>query len=168
MTHDTDPSIAVIGPEGAALLAALHDRCFDRPWQAADFAILLALPTVTALVARQAGAAPEPVGFVMFQLLAGKAEILTIAVLPAKQGAGIGGLILAKAHDDLSAQGARDVYLQVEETNQRARRLYRAAGFGVVNRRGGYYQSLAGGAVDALCLRLRLGGRDGCPRADRD
>ena len=111
MTHDTDSSIAVIGPEGAALLAALHGRCFDRPWQAADFAVLLALPTVTALVARQAGAAPEPVGFVMFQLLAGKAEILTIAVLPAKRGAGIGGLILAKAHDDLSAQGARDVYL---------------------------------------------------------
>ena len=161
MTHDADLTIAVIGPEGAALLAALHGQCFDRPWNAIDFATLLALPTVTAMVAERVGGAAEPVGIVLFQSTAETADILTIGVLPANRCAGIGGLMLAKACAALSARGVRDVFLEAEEGNLPALRLYRASGFCVVDRHVGYYESMAGGAGDAISLRLALGGRDG-------
>jgi ribosomal-protein-alanine N-acetyltransferase len=45
------------------------------------------------------------------------------------------------------------VFLEVDERNQPARRLYRRAGFAEVGRRQGYYDS----AAAALVLRRDLG-----------
>jgi ribosomal-protein-alanine N-acetyltransferase len=156
-----DTIIGGIGPEAAALLAALHGRCFDEPWNAEAFAALLALPTVRALVAQDAGPVSEPVGFLMAQRAAQQAEILTMGVLPAYRRTGIAGRMLAKACDELAAHGARDVFLEVDETNLAGMRLYRAAGFETVGRRVGYYQNLAGGRTDAISLCRRLAGDDG-------
>jgi len=149
-------AIIRIGSEAAALLATLHSACFDRPWSEADFAVLLALPTVEAFIACGPGPAQEPVGFLLAQSAAEQAEIVTMGVLPAYRRAGIGRVLLADAGVALAARGVLEIFLEVNEANRAARQLYRSAGFSAVGRRVGYYETTAGGRADAICLHRRL------------
>ena len=50
----------------------------------------------------------------------------------------------------------RSIFLEVEENNQPARRLYEWAGFGVVGRRERYYQQAGGEQLNALLMRRDL------------
>ena len=56
----------------------------------------------------------------------------------------------------LAAFGARTVFLEVEESNMPARRLYRRAGFHEVGRREGYSPDPSGKPAAALVLRRDL------------
>jgi len=56
----------------------------------------------------------------------------------------------------LAGRGVRTVFLEVEENNQPARRLYERAGFGVVGRRERYYQQPGGEQLNALLMRRDL------------
>jgi len=49
--------------------------------------------------------------------------------------------------------GARTVFLEVDENNMSARRLYRRMGFGDAGRRDRYYQQSSAAASAALVLR---------------
>ena len=146
------------GPAHAALLAALHQVAFagpavsGPPWDAAAFASLLATPGSFALVAETG---EGPAGLVLARLAADEAEILTIGILPARRQGGLGRRLVEAAAAAARAAGAARLFLEVAESNQPARALYRAAGFQEVGRRRGYYR-LAGGAVDALLLARPL------------
>jgi ribosomal-protein-alanine N-acetyltransferase len=50
----------------------------------------------------------------------------------------------------------RTVFLEVEENNQPARRLYERAGFTVVGRRERYYRQDGGEPLNALLMRRDL------------
>jgi ribosomal-protein-alanine N-acetyltransferase len=50
----------------------------------------------------------------------------------------------------------RSIFLEVEENNQPARRLYEWAGFGVVGRRESYYQRAGREQLNALLMRRDL------------
>ena len=52
--------------------------------------------------------------------------------------------------------GAGAVFLEVDEDNVPARKLYRRAGFREVGRRAGYYQDPTGRSTAALVLRRDL------------
>jgi ribosomal-protein-alanine N-acetyltransferase len=56
----------------------------------------------------------------------------------------------------LAALGAHKVFLEVEEGNASALRLYRRAGFTEVGRRKGYYANPTGEPATALVLRRNL------------
>jgi tRNA threonylcarbamoyl adenosine modification protein YeaZ len=56
----------------------------------------------------------------------------------------------------LAGRGVRKVFLEVEENNQPARRLYEWAGFEVVGRRERYYQQPGGEQLNALLMRRDL------------
>ena len=58
-------------------------------------------------------------------------EIRGLAVDPARQGRGLGGLLLDAAGREASARGARKLSLRVLAVNTAARRLYEAYGFEV-------------------------------------
>jgi [ribosomal protein S18]-alanine N-acetyltransferase len=83
-------------------------------------------------------------------------ELLTIGVLPAQQGRGIGAALLAHVHAHAHAQGARRMFLEVRAGNQPALALYRRAGFAEIGARRGYYPSAAlGGAREDACVMAR-------------
>ena len=71
-----------------AEMAALHDACFTtpRPWSEAEIADLLASPLVFALT--------QPRAFLLGRVVAGEAELLTIAVHPDQRRAGLGGALV--------------------------------------------------------------------------
>jgi ribosomal-protein-alanine N-acetyltransferase len=80
------------------------------------------------------------------------ADIQTIAVSPAAQGVGVGGLLLAQLLGHAHAADAREALLEVRADNTAARRLYSDYGFTRIAVRRGYYQPAG---IDAIVMRLR-------------
>ena len=152
------PIDAAAGPDGAALLAALHAEAFADPavsgpaWDAAAFAALLATPGTLALVAMRG---TDPLGLLLLRTVADEAEILTLGVSPGARRAGVAAALVAAALAQGTAAGAARLFLEVAETNGPARALYAGLGFSPVGRRPGYFQ-LGGRPVAALVLARPL------------
>ena len=147
----TPPAIVDARPGDAAALAALHARSFAHGWSESEFERLLSDKVVIAHVAR-AGA---PVGFMLSRRAADEAEILTVAVAPAERGRGIARDLLARHLSRLAALGIARVFLEVDDGNRAALKLYARVGFREVGRRQGYY-ARAQGSGAALTLRRDL------------
>lgn len=133
-------------------LAALHARCFvtPRPWTAAEFAGLLAAPGTFLLT--------ESSGFLLGRVIAGEAELLTVAVDPLARRQGSGRALVAQFAAQARVRGAQTAFLEVAEGNEPARALYAACGWQAAGRRRGYYRHPNGRAEDALVLTLALDG----------
>ena len=69
------------------------------------------------------------IGFAVSRMAADEAEILSIAVAAGHRGRGLSRDLLLTHLGHLAGRGVRTVFLEVEENNQPARRLYERAGF---------------------------------------
>ena len=87
---------------------------------------------------------------------ADEAEILSIALDPNQRGRGFSRDLLLQHLGHLAGRGVRTVFLEVEENNQPARRLYERAGFATVGRRERYYLQPGGEQLNALLMRRDL------------
>ena len=139
------------GPADACPLAALHAASFHRGWSEGEFERLLLDRNV---VAHRAMARGLLVGFILSRLVLNEAEILSVAVASARRGRGLARQLLDTNLRRLAAYGARSVFLEVDQANVPARRLYRGAGFQDVGRRESYYSTSPDSA--ALILRRDL------------
>jgi ribosomal-protein-alanine N-acetyltransferase len=130
-------------------MAALHRAAFpDAAWDAAAFAGLVAMPGAVALSADD--------GFLLGRIVAGEAEILTLAVHPRARRRGIATGLLARFEAAASRAGGARVFLEVAADNAAARALYGARGYGAVGHRPGYYAGPGGVSRDALVLARAL------------
>lgn len=93
---------------------------------------------------------PRIIGYAGLLAGLGEAEVQTIAVDPAREGAGIGTALLTELLAEAARRGCDDVVLEVRADNGRAQDLYRRFGFAQVGLRRGYYQPAN---VDALVMR---------------
>jgi ribosomal-protein-alanine N-acetyltransferase len=146
-----DPVLSQAGVSDARALAALHGAAFHRGWSESDFEQLLLDRNI---VAHRATAGRNVVGFIISRLVLDEAEILSTAVAAHRRGKGLARQLLDLHLRRLAGLGARAVFLEVEEGNVPARRLYQRAGFRQVGRREGYYPAARGAA--ALILRRDL------------
>jgi ribosomal-protein-alanine N-acetyltransferase len=89
-------------------------------------------------------------------MAADEAEILSIGIDPTHRGRGLSRDLLLTHLGHLAGRGIRTIFLEVEENNQPARRLYEWAGFSVVGRRERYYQEPGGQQLNALLMRRDL------------
>ena len=80
----------------AALLAALHGRCFEDAWSTQAMAEVLGSPGAFAYVAvvPADGTADQPVGFALARRAGDDAELLTLCVLPDARRRGMGAALL--------------------------------------------------------------------------
>lgn len=137
-------------------VAALHHQGgFARGWEPGECAALLADPAVMA-DGVFAGATANPIGFVMSRKAADEAEILSIVVAAPRRRAGFARSLLGAHLARLAAEGAEQVFLEVEEGNLAAETLYRHFGFREVGRRKGYYPKPDGSRATAIAMRLDL------------
>jgi len=143
-----------VGADEAAALVQLHASSFDSPWSAADIAELLTGPGGFGLAAVDDDA--EFQAFILARAIAGEAEILTLAVAPARRRAGLARALVEAAAGVAASLGAESLFLEVAADNDAAIGLYRAAGFAEVGRRRGYYPRKAAAAIDALIMRRGL------------
>lgn len=144
-----EPALSAATPRDAAAFAALHAASFNRGWSEQEFEQLL---TDRNVVADRATRGRRDVGFILSRRAADEAEILSVAVARSWRGRGFARRLLDLHLRRLAGMGLRAVFLEVDEDNTPARRLYARAGFREVGRRPGYYAQTGGKAV-ALVLR---------------
>lgn len=144
------PLMAAASPRDAAPIAALHAGSFRRGWAEDEVHALL---TDRAVVAHRVMIRRNLAGFIISRLAADEAEILSIAIAPARRGRGLSRPLLDFHLRTLAGRGVRTVFLEVDEQNTPARRLYSKAGFREIGRRRGYYES----GATALVLGRDLG-----------
>ena len=82
-----------------------------------------------------------------------QADVVTLAVTPARWGMGTGTALLMTLVDEAEKRGYEEVLLEVRKDNPRARRLYPRHGFAEIGVRRGYYQP---SGVDAVVMRKVL------------
>jgi [ribosomal protein S18]-alanine N-acetyltransferase len=146
----SEPTMSEARQRDAAAIAALHAASFQRGWGEDEFHRLL---IDRAVVAYRAMIGRTMVGFILSRMAAGEAEILSVAIAPAWRGRGFARPLLDLHLRRLAGLGVRVVFLEVDEHNEPACRLYGNAGFSEVGVRKGYYQE----GASALVLRRDLG-----------
>jgi ribosomal-protein-alanine N-acetyltransferase len=137
----------------APKLAELHGASFHRGWGEGEFESML---TERNTLVHRLRIGRKTIGFAVSRLAADEAEILSIAVASSHRGRGLSRDLLLTHLGHLAGRGVRKVFLEVEENNQPARRLYQWAGFGIVGRRERYYREADGEQLDALLMRRDL------------
>lgn len=78
-------------------------------------------------------------GFLFARIASDEMEILNLAVEPAAREHGVGGDLLSAALAYGAKAAVASVFLEVRESNLRARRFYERRGFAVTGRRPRYY-----------------------------
>ncbi len=141
-------------PEHAAQLSALHRHVFARGWHEETFKRYLINPTICTHFA-SFGDEASLAGFMMARKIEEEAEIFTLAVRPTLRRQGIGRALCLASIDELSKCGIKRLFLEVNEENLPARKLYYSLGFTEVGYRKAYYQNTAGlVAGDAVTMAL--------------
>lgn len=127
-------------------MATLHAACFStpRPWSASEITGLLDSPLCFLLT--------EPAGFLIGRVVAGEAELLTLAVDPKARQRGTGGRLVDAFIEAVRARGAESAFLEVSAANLPAQSLYARKGFAQKGVRPGYYHTPDGKRLDALLL----------------
>ena len=132
----------------AAFLASLHATGAATSWSAQGFADLLRHQGRFGWLAELGSV---PAGYILIQVIAEEAEILSLVVAPEHQRLGIGTRLVSKALEVARGRGARRLLLEVAVSNSAARALYEGLGFRRIGERRGYYQR-PGGLEDALVM----------------
>jgi ribosomal-protein-alanine N-acetyltransferase len=134
-----------------AAVAAIERTAFSDPWSLRSFREALDSPSVYFACARSDGGGV--LGYVVAWFVADQGEIANIAVASDQRGRGVGRALLDAALGEAAARGIIAVYLEVRDSNQRARELYASRGFEEVGRRRRYYRRPV---EDAIVLRRTL------------
>jgi ribosomal-protein-alanine N-acetyltransferase len=137
----------------ARRLAQLHGESFHRGWGEGEFEQMLSERNT---LVHRLKVGRKLVGFAVSRMAADEAEILSIAVAAGYRGRGLSRNLLLTHLGHLAGHGVRKIFLEVEENNQPARRLYERAGFSVAGRRERYYQQPGGEQLNALLMRRDL------------
>src|SRR4030088_648523 len=134
----------------APKLAQLHGASFPRGWGEGEFEAML---TERSPLIHRLRMGRKIMGLAVSRMAADEAEILSIAVAASHRGRGLSNKLLLTHLGHLAGRGVRTVFLEVEENNQPARRLYQRAGFAIAGRRERYYRQPNGGQFNALLIR---------------
>ena len=144
-----EPRITEASTRDASAIASLHGSSFRRGWSEQEVEGLLLDRHV---IAHRATGGAKLNGFILSRLVEDEAEILSVAVSERQRGRGLARALLNLHLRRLAGLGARTIFLEVDEHNVPALRLYQHAGFHEISRRPGYDP---GGAPAATALILR-------------
>jgi ribosomal-protein-alanine N-acetyltransferase len=148
-----ETTIELATPRDAHRLAQLHGASFHRGWGEGEFEQMLRESNTLVHGLRQGR---NLIGFAASRMAADEAEILSIAVDAKHRGRGLSRKLLLTHLGHLAGRGVRTVFLEVEENNRPARRLYQRAGFGVAGHRERYYKQPGGEHLNAVLMRRDL------------
>lgn len=157
MTPNAPPPLRLLAIEDAGEAHALHALCFDpaETWSTKAFEESLALASTLGLAAADDDTLS---GMILVQRTPPDAEILTIAVHPARRRQGLARALLNGAAQLLGGYGVDKLLLDVAADNAPALAFYKTQRFTIDGRRRNYYSRRSGGQVDALLLSRAAAG----------
>ena len=147
------PSVEPAMLRDAQRLAQLHAASFHRGWGESEFESMI---TERNTLVHRLRLGRKIVGFAVSRIGADEAEILSIAIDADERGRGLSRNLLLTHLGHLAGRGVRRIFLEVEENNAAALRLYQRCGFAVVGRRERYYQQASGEQLNALLMSRDL------------
>lgn len=151
--HGGEAAVEPATLRDAARLAQLHGASFARGWGEGEFESMISERNT---LMHRLRLGRKTIGFAVSRIGADEAEILSIAVDGAYRGRGLSRTLLMTHLGHLAGRGVRTIFLEVEENNKPARRLYDGCGFVVVGRRDRYYKQPDGEQLNALLMRRDL------------
>lgn len=141
---------------------AIEQQAYPYPWTRGNMTDSLAsahaawmLVAESTATLRRAERHSPCLGYYVAMQGVDELHLLNITVHPAHQGQGWGRRMLAHLGAQAQALAATQVWLEVRQSNQRARALYERWGFEAVGRRKAYYPA-AGQREDAVVMRWNL------------
>lgn len=137
---------------GAVL--GIENTAYEFPWSRGNFIDSLAASHLAQVMCDPRG---ELLGYLV--ALPGHQEmhLLNLTVAPAVQGRGHARAMLAWLVARCGEQGAHQLWLEVRQSNARARRVYLRFGFASIGTRKGYYPAPLGRREDAVVMALPIG-----------
>ena len=137
-------------------VAAIEAAAYSHPWTRGNFIDSLAAGYLAeVLVGSEAGV----VGYFIAMPGVDELHLLNITVAPAWQGRGHGQQLLQGVQDHARQRGLASLWLEVRQSNLRARSLYRRIGFVEAGLRRDYYPAF-GGREDAVVMSLPVSASD--------
>jgi ribosomal-protein-alanine N-acetyltransferase len=147
------PAIEPATLRDAPRLAQLHGASFHHGWGEGEFESMIREHNT---LVHRLRLGRKTIGFAVSRIGADEAEILSIAIDADERGRGLSRDLLLTHLGHLAGKGVRTVFLEVEENNAPARRLYERTGFAIVGRRERYYRQASGEQLNALLMRRDL------------
>ena len=135
---------------------AIEVACYSFAWTRGNFIDSLAAGHVA-----RVAVGPDDAVLGYFVAMAGVDEmhLLNLSVAPAQQRRGLARQMLDELAGLARRRGDTQLWLEVRQSNERARRLYRGQGFEEVGLRRGYYPAGHGRREDAVVMRRGLDDR---------
>ena len=137
-------------------VVALEGKAYSFPWTRGNFIDSLASGYLAEVQHLSNSSNGELLAYFVAMVGVDELHLLNITVGPDWQGRGLGSELLGVAMTMGRARALTKLWLEVRESNHRARSLYRRKGFSEVGLRRGYYPA-AGGREDAIVMSLPLG-----------
>jgi ribosomal-protein-alanine N-acetyltransferase len=129
---------------------AIEKASFAYPWSSRFFLQELQVQCARAILAEING---RIVGYVLFWLLPGEADVHNLAVHSEFRRQGIGRLLLQQVVIEARRQFLTRIMLEVRQSNIAAQKLYQSMGFVASGIRKGYYSD---DGEDAVAMTLEL------------
>jgi [ribosomal protein S18]-alanine N-acetyltransferase len=143
-------SVADIGA-----VMAIEGAAYRFPWTGGNFIDSLAAGYLAEVIEAPDG---ELIGYFVAMPSVGELHLLNLTIAPERQGRGHGSALLEAVRAHATELGLGAMWLEVRDSNERARALYRRGGFAEVGRRRGYYPAEGGRREDAIVMRTLLAG----------
>jgi [ribosomal protein S18]-alanine N-acetyltransferase len=132
---------------------AIEVAAYDFPWSRANFVDSLAAGHVAQMLC---GARGELLGYLVALPGFEEMHLLNLTVAPAAQGRGHARGMLAWLVALCGRHDAHQLWLEVRESNARARQVYQRFGFTSIGTRKGYYPAPQGRREDAVVMGLPI------------
>ena len=135
--------------QDAAAVAQIEAENFSKPWKEADFLGAVRDEKALYLVAYLDKIL---VGYIGMWMVLDEGEITNVSVKKEYQGQKIGRALLERLEDLGRVKGVVSYFLEVRESNERARALYESCGFSAISVRKNFYEEPVENGV-VMCKR---------------
>lgn len=133
-------ALAELAQSDVAAVAAIEARQHLTPWGASSFEDALRCGWHTTVLRDEVNPGLQTVvGYFVAMSAGDDEELLTLTVAPEYEGRGYGRILLETLLLEATARGAKRLFLEVRQSNQRAIHLYETAGFKMTGMRKNYY-----------------------------
>ena len=154
MSARIDPTIAVLRPMTVSSLDGvieLENAIYPFPWTRGNFVDSLVAGYTAWTLNHVDG---DLVGYCVAMSGIGEMHLLNITIAPAARRRGHARRIVTELVRVCRSRRESRLWLEVRESNDEAREVYRRLGFAAVGRRKGYYPAPAGRREDAIVMSL--------------
>jgi [ribosomal protein S18]-alanine N-acetyltransferase len=152
------PSLRVMSIGLLDAVLAIEVQAYTFPWTRGNFIDSLAAGYLMRVLQAADG---EVLGYFVAMPGFEEMHLLNITVAAAHEGRGHARAMLASLYELCEPYGASALWLEVRESNARARALYLREGFDEAGRRRDYYPAPQGRREDAVLMTRLLASGDG-------